>query len=263
MSISYWDLFKRNLGILTNDEQENIRNSKVAVFGCGGGSEIARQLVLSGFENLILADDDIVSIHNLNRQFYFQKNVGKNKAVALAENLKAINPGIKIDVIPHKVTVNTIPELVKKVDIIIDAIPPESALKEEITIAREIRKYDNKYHIYFMDIPWGAKVIAFNKDSQTFEEFMGLKKDCNLNDVDKLTLEDLTKNYLIDASSEMRRVGNLMFENKLSYFPQMAVTVSLAGSMVTTICIFISIGKKIRIAPKVFNVDYFRDFTIK
>lgn len=245
---------------MTAQEQEKVRNTRVAVLGCGGGSEIARQLVQTGFENLILADYDEVEQHNLNRQFYFQKDIGKNKAVALAENLKAINPHLKGEVIPKKVTLDSVVKIVERADIIVDALPPETALKEELVLSRKVRESSGKYHLYFLDIVWGAKAVVFSKDSLTFEEFMGLKPNCDLSEVDKLSLADLTKNYMVNASSEMERVGELMYKGELDYFPQMAITVSLASSMVTTLCLFIALGKKIHLAPRVFQIDYFKDF---
>ena len=111
-----------------------------------------------------------------------------------------------------------------------------------------------------MDIIWGAKALVFSKNSQTFEEYLGLKPGCDLKDTDKLTLEDLTRPYMEDASSEMMRVGQMMYRQELDYFPQMAISISLAASMVTTLCIFLTLGKKIKFAPYTFNVDYFKLF---
>ncbi|KKQ75481.1 MAG: Thiamine biosynthesis protein ThiF [Candidatus Woesebacteria bacterium GW2011_GWB1_38_5] len=256
----YLDFYRRNIGILTEDEQKTIKNARIAVLGCGGGSDVARQLTQSGFVNFLLADYDTVDFHNLNRQFYFQKDIGVNKAKALAENLHMINPQIKTEIWQKPVTVDNAKEAVEKSDFIIDAIPPETALKEEIILNREIRKYKNKYHLYFMDIVWGAKVLVFSNSSQTMEEFVGLKPNCDLSDADKLSLEELTKPYMENASSEMMRVGGMMYRQELSYFPQMAVTISLASSMVATLCIFLATGKTIRFAPHIYNIDYFKDF---
>lgn len=259
MKIQYQDLYKRNIGILTVDEQEKIRKARVAILGCGGGSDVARQMVMSGFINFVLADFDTVAIHNLNRQFYFWKDVGKNKADALDGNLRMINPGINTEVLSKGIDTKNVADVVRKSDIIIDAIPQDTALKEEIVLARETRKSDNKYLLYFMDIVWGAKAIVFSKKSQTLEEFYGLKTDCDLSEADKLSLERRFGSYLDNASSEMIRVGKMMYDRKLDYYPQMALTVSLAGSMVTTMSILLTIGKTIPLAPFVYHIDYYKD----
>jgi molybdopterin/thiamine biosynthesis adenylyltransferase len=262
MDFTYEELYKRNIGILSEAEQTKIKDTKIAILGCGGGSETARQLVRTGFENFILADYDNVELHNLNRQFFFQKDVGRNKATALEENMRLINPHINCETLTIAVSDKNIPDIVERSDLIVDAIPPDTELKQELMIAREIRKYSNKYQLYFMDLVWGAKATVFSKDSpQTFEEFLGLATDCPLDDADKLTLEDLTRPYLEGASSEMLRVGKMMYEHTISYFPQMGTAIALAGSMTATLATFIAIGKDIKQAPTVFYIDYYKMFT--
>jgi len=55
----------------------------------GGGliSQIAPTLVRKGIGRITVLDDDIVEASNLNRQRFYEKDLGKNKALALAENL--------------------------------------------------------------------------------------------------------------------------------------------------------------------------------
>ncbi|QQS38909.1 ThiF family adenylyltransferase [Candidatus Woesebacteria bacterium] len=257
----YKTFTKRNIGILTWREQLKIKNKRVAILGCGGGSEVARQLVGSGFTNYILADYDNVELHNLNRQFFFQEDIRSNKAVALAKNMKMINPNLNIRVIPRKVEIKDVASIVNKSDIIIDAMPPEESLKQELQINRVIRLYDDKYHIYFLDIVWGAKAMVFSNKSQTLECLMGLDDGCSLNCVDSLSLEVLTKPYMYRASKEMKRVGTMMYKRELNYFPQMSITISLASSMVSTLCIYLSIGKNVKVAPEVYSVDFYKQFT--
>lgn len=112
MKFSYMDLYGRNIGILSKEEQRKIKNTRVAVLGCGGGSEVAHQLVRTGFVNFILADFDEVALHNLNRQFYFKKDIGKNKALALEENLRLVNPDIKTKVLKKGINSKNISKIV-------------------------------------------------------------------------------------------------------------------------------------------------------
>jgi molybdopterin/thiamine biosynthesis adenylyltransferase len=65
--------------------------SKASVLCIGAGgiiSQIAPTLVRKGIGRITLLDDDIVEASNLNRQRFYEKDLGKNKAVALAENLE-------------------------------------------------------------------------------------------------------------------------------------------------------------------------------
>jgi len=64
---------------------------KIGIAGVGGiGSNVAVQLVRSGILELIYGDFDTVEQSNLNRQFYFQEQIGKDKVKALEENLLKI-----------------------------------------------------------------------------------------------------------------------------------------------------------------------------
>src|SRR5438128_2078052 len=70
-------------------DQEIFSKSSVLCIGAGGIiSQIAPTLVRKGIGRVTLLDDDIVEPSNLNRQRFYIKDVGKNKALSLAENLQ-------------------------------------------------------------------------------------------------------------------------------------------------------------------------------
>ncbi len=63
--------------------------SSVLCIGAGGIiSQIAPPLARKGIGRLILFDDDLVEVSNLNRQRFYETDVGNNKAVSLAANLQ-------------------------------------------------------------------------------------------------------------------------------------------------------------------------------
>ena len=69
-------------------DQGVFSKSHVLCIGAGGIiSMIAPTLVRKGIGRVTLLDDDIVEETNLNRQRFYIKDVGQNKAVALAANL--------------------------------------------------------------------------------------------------------------------------------------------------------------------------------
>jgi len=70
-------------------DQAVFSKSSVLCIGAGGlVSHIAPTLVRKGVGSITLLDDDVVEESNLNRQRFYQKDVGKFKAPALAENLR-------------------------------------------------------------------------------------------------------------------------------------------------------------------------------
>src|ERR1700728_1331999 len=69
-------------------DQEVFSSSGILCIGAGGIiSAIAPTLVRKGIGKITLLDDDVVEPSNLNRQRFYIKDVGKNKALALARNL--------------------------------------------------------------------------------------------------------------------------------------------------------------------------------
>lgn len=111
-------LFSKNVPGST----EILQKSGIGIAGCGGlGSNAAVALVRAGIGKLILADFDVVEESNLNRQFFFQSDIGKKKTEALAQHLKAINPCIRLTLVDNKLTAADVPKIFKDADILIEA----------------------------------------------------------------------------------------------------------------------------------------------
>src|ERR1700712_2560687 len=102
--------------------QKRLLNASVLCIGAGGlGCPISLYLAAAGVGTIGLADIDVVSPSNLQRQVLFgTADVGKDKVTAAANRLKDLNPDVKI--VEHKTVVNAsnVLDLVGKYDIIID-----------------------------------------------------------------------------------------------------------------------------------------------
>lgn len=100
----------------------------VAVIGCGGlGSNAAQMLVRSGIGRLVLADFDRVEPGNLDRQFFFRDQIGMLKTEALAANLHRIRPEVELVLVSERVTEDTLGEVVRGADAIIEAVDTAEA----------------------------------------------------------------------------------------------------------------------------------------
>ena len=83
---------------LNDRERRILESAVVGIAGAGGlGSNCAAHLVRAGVKRLVIADFDAVSESNLNRQFFFRDQLGRKKVDALAENLRRIEPDLKLD----------------------------------------------------------------------------------------------------------------------------------------------------------------------
>jgi len=99
-----------------------LRAATVGVAGCGGlGSNAAVALVRAGVGHLILVDHDVVEASNLNRQYFFQSDIGRRKVEALAEHLRAVNPDVGIDLQQQTLTPDAVATLFAGADLLIEA----------------------------------------------------------------------------------------------------------------------------------------------
>ena len=73
----------------------------LVVVGCGGSSEYVDHMVRCGVGRVVLFDGDCYEKPNLQTQQVFADELGRNKAVALAERMRKVNPGVEAVGIPR------------------------------------------------------------------------------------------------------------------------------------------------------------------
>ena len=90
--------FARSEALLGGEAMARLKAARVLVVGIGGvGSWCAEALVRTGLGRITLVDDDVVAESNVNRQCpATAATVGQPKVEAMAERLKAINPGCEV-----------------------------------------------------------------------------------------------------------------------------------------------------------------------
>ena len=76
---------------------------------------------------MIVADFDVVSISNLNRQHYFLDQVNMPKVLALQENIAKANPFCKVEIHQLRLNSDNIPFIFAEVDIMIEAFDTDTA----------------------------------------------------------------------------------------------------------------------------------------
>jgi sulfur carrier protein ThiS adenylyltransferase len=99
-----------------------LKTKTVGIAGCGGlGSNCAVALARVGIGRLVLADFDLVQETNLNRQFYFQDQIGMLKVSALKHNLFRISADVKVNTFDIRLCQSDIIEIFGKCDVIVEA----------------------------------------------------------------------------------------------------------------------------------------------
>ncbi|MFZ5595793.1 MAG: sulfur carrier protein ThiS adenylyltransferase ThiF [Bacillota bacterium] len=116
--------FERALGItLGKAALKRLQEVRIGIAGAGGlGSNCAQLLVRSGFKKFKIVDFDTVDQGNLNRQFYFVRQVGAKKVEALRENLLLINPDLELEVLDEKITAGLAGELFADCQAVVEAL---------------------------------------------------------------------------------------------------------------------------------------------
>lgn len=94
----YNQRYDRNIGVWTEEFQVKLKNITVGIAGLGGsGSCLVSLLTRNGFGCLKIADPGIFDIFDIQRQlFATEKNLGKNKTLVTEEEVRYINPEIKV-----------------------------------------------------------------------------------------------------------------------------------------------------------------------
>lgn len=170
----YDEMVGRNIGILTTEEQNRLKNSCVAVAGCGGmGGLSAEQLVRLGVGHVKIADFDDFCVHNLSRQCgSTTSNMGKNKAEVLGRHFKDINPHLKLDVFKDGVTPENVDEFVSDADAVIDGTDL-SRLGSTVAMYDAARK--NNVCVFNPNaIGFGVNVFVFGPKTLSLSDFLGL-----------------------------------------------------------------------------------------
>lgn len=182
-------------GIITPEQLDKLKRGRILLAGCGAGSNISPLLVREGIATskegiIIIADPGLVELRNLDRQFYFERDLGENKAKALDKNLKLINSDLNTRVIEEGVTEENVKDLVENTNLVVEMV---DISRPTITysVHQECQK-QRKPLITGLDLADNTLSYVFNysnPDSMTLQQFLGLAKDtaaadfANLNDL--------------------------------------------------------------------------------
>lgn len=247
--IFYDQMTLRNGYFISKKLQNKIRRTGIVFIGCGLASKLAIECSRIGFTNFILVDGDTVEISNLNRQEFYTTDVGKNKAKALSEKIKLINPHARIKVIERRIDAEDVPNIIERGKIIINC-----ADFDEVTYAvDEIAASKDKISISPLNIGLGTVVTCFSKDSVRLREMTGgVIRD------DKKFLLNFYKslsNFTLPEYIDNNLVKIMYFIFRKKYFPQNVVA-SNSSTLVTLYTILQYLDdKKIKFAPEPIAID--------
>ncbi|MBQ3044215.1 MAG: tRNA threonylcarbamoyladenosine dehydratase [Alistipes sp.] len=112
--------------LIGTEKLDRLRKAHVLVVGIGGvGAYAAEMIARSGVGHLTIADADVVSASNINRQLVaLHSTIGRSKCDIMAERLRDINPEIELTVVNRFIKDSETDALLDsaKFDYVVDAI---------------------------------------------------------------------------------------------------------------------------------------------
>ena len=237
--------FSRNWLFISKELQKKISNVTVLCCGTGLGSYVAELLVRTGFKNLIIADGDLVSRANLNRQCFTLDDINKNKARALRKRLIGINAQANIKVVPKYLLADDLAKLIPQADYVINTIDFDH--RAFIDCSNWCRKF-NKIEIFPTNLGFGGSLLVFPENGVTLE---GYFKTADKDKLKMKIIEFLTK----QATPEFKEFVKLYKKSSVPYDPQLGISSYITATLAVTTILNLIDNQPIKLFPEVIYCD--------
>jgi molybdopterin/thiamine biosynthesis adenylyltransferase len=254
----YQKIYSRNIGFVTEAEQEQLNNSTIAIAGTGGiGGLLAERLVRAGVGRLKITDPGTFEESNLNRQYASSMNtIGRDKARTVFEEIKDINPSAEIIHSNRGIrTWEDAENFVEDCHLVIDEM--DVGLYRESIFLQRAAKNRNAYYIFSTTIGFGALVAVFAPDGYTLEEYNGLPADIDLDRLSKLEIP--IKSFLPILPSYTPQFTETELHDIISGkkpAPTNSIGAGIASVLTANEAINIILKKKpVTVAPKYIYLD--------
>lgn len=256
--MNYNEMFDRNIGIFSEEEQRKIHNFCIGIVGCGGMGGISAIIAArTGIESMVLADPEKFEAVNINNQFgAFEKTIGENKAKVTARMVSAINPNSNLIIYDEGVSETNVVNIIKSSDIILDCID-YNELYYTYIIANEARKA-GKFVLGPQAVGYGASVLVFDPYGLSFNEYLNLREGMTKEEVDKVIIPPGKYAPIIPKYIDDKVIEDTV--KKRIPIPNIALAQTLASSIMISEALFILLGKrKPRVVPEVIALDLLQE----
>lgn len=116
--------FSRNIGLLTEQEQNTLSQARIAIPGMGGvGGVHLMTMVRTGIGHFHLSDFDVYEPANVNRQFGARvPEFGRSKMEVMKEQALSVNPFLGIKEFPDGISQSNVDDFLEGVDVVLDSL---------------------------------------------------------------------------------------------------------------------------------------------
>ena len=253
---NYEKAFSRNIGWVTEQEQQILRGKKVAIAGAGGvGGIHLLTLARLGVENFYISDFDDFEVHNFNRQSgAFVSTLGQPKVDVMELMAKDINPDANIKSFPEGIFEHNVDEFLEGVDLYVDALDFFALSARKVVFQKCYEK--NIPVITAAPLGMGCAFLCFMPGKMSFEEYFRFE--------DKKTENDQLIQFLIGLSPAMLQRTYLVDESSVSFLdkkgPSTPMAVNMCAGIAETYALKILLNRgEILAAPYGLHFDAYRN----
>lgn len=174
ITFDYARAFSRNIGWVTQDEQAQLRRSRIAIAGLGGvGGAHLLTLARLGIGQFNISDFDDFDVQNLNRQAgAFMPFMGRPKIDTLARMARDINPRIDLRLFPQGVKPDNVDEFLREVDVYVDGLDFFALPARRMVFAKCREK--GIPALTAAPLGMGAAFLYFRPEGMSFEQYFKL-----------------------------------------------------------------------------------------
>ncbi|MEW9798964.1 ThiF family adenylyltransferase [Alteromonas sp. CYL-A6] len=257
MTFCYEEAFSRNIGWVTEQEQQKLRNIKVACGGLGGvGGDHMTVLARLGIGKFHIADLDVYDLANFNRQAgASMRTIGKPKAEVMEDILRGINPEADVTNFKNGITPENLDQFLDGVDIYVDSLDIFA-----VDIRRKVFQacYEKGIPaITAAPMGMGTSMLVFMPGKMSFEDYFCLEG---------LSFEDQIIAFVAGVSPALLQRQYLMstktvnFTREEAKVPSTCMGISLAAGVLCTNVLKIVLGRGDVIhAPWGMHFDAYRN----
>jgi molybdopterin/thiamine biosynthesis adenylyltransferase len=251
---SYDEAFSRHRGLIGVEEQERLRRSTAAIVGMGGvGGIHLITLARLGIGGFSIADPDRFDVVNFNRQYGANcRTLGRPKAEVMAEEARAINPGLRLRVLPEAITPENVGRLLDGVDVLVDGID-FFEIEARRLVFREARRR-GIWALTAGPIGFSTAWVVFSPTGLSFDDYFDLRDDMDRMDQLVAFLVGLTPRATQRTYMDLSQV-----DPSSGRGPSAGLACHLCSGVAAAEVVKILLGRSpIRAAPWYFQFDAYR-----
>ncbi len=255
----YEDAISRNIGWVTEEEQQTLRSKCVAIAGLGGvGGAHLITLVRLGVSRFRISDFDDFEVHNFNRQEGANmRTIGRAKLQVMEERAKEINPEVVIQVFEKGIDASNVNAFFKGVDLYVDSL--DFFALEARKLAFRVCERLKIPAITAAPLGMGCAFLSFLPGGMSFDDYFKFEG---------YTEEEQLIRFLIGLSPSMLQRDYLVDASKADFNarkgPSTQMAINLCAGIAGTNALKVLLGRgEVVSAPYGLHFDAYKNKMVK